>query len=298
MIRLIHFSDIHLTLKPLGWQAGDFFTKRLPGWINLRWLGREHRFQHSDEVLSAMMAELKKTPPDRIIFSGDATGLGFESELIRAVQMLGVNDPGSPPGFAVPGNHDYYTPAVATSGVFEKLIAPWQQGERVDDATYPFAQRVGPVWLIGVNSCTGNRAFWNATGRVDEPQLHRLRRLLSQLSPSPRILITHYPIRRPNGLPERSDHCLRNLADLVSVACEGGVCLWLHGHQHVPYVLHDPAVVPIPTICAGSLTQTGKWTYFEYQIDRNHLQALKRTYAPASKSFQDEEASELNLARP
>jgi 3',5'-cyclic AMP phosphodiesterase CpdA len=297
MIRLVHFSDIHLTTRPLGWQAGDFFTKRLPGWINLRWLGREHRFCHGEEVLGCFAAELKKNPPDKIIFSGDATGLGFESELVRAIALLQVNEANSPPGLAVPGNHDYYTPRVAASGIFEKRFVSWQKGEQVDSVTYPFAQRVGPIWLVAVNSCTGNRRFGDATGRVDAPQLERLQQLLRELSSGPRILVTHYPIARPNGEPERPDHCLRNLDDLINVAREGGICLWLHGHQHVAYTLQDPAVVPIPTICAGSLTQTGKWSYYEYTIDESHLRAQKRIYAPDAKCFQNHEAVELPLSR-
>jgi 3',5'-cyclic AMP phosphodiesterase CpdA len=296
IIRLVHFSDIHLTTRPLGWQTKDFFTKRLPGWINLRWLGREHRFCHAEEVLNSLKAELRANPPDQVIFSGDATGLGFENELVRAITLLGVNDPNGPSSIAVPGNHDYYTPAVAASGIFEKHFAPWLKGERVDGATYPFAQRVGPIWLIGVNSCTGNRWFWDATGRVDDSQLDRLRRLLRQLTPGPRILVTHYPIARANGEPERSDHCLRNLAELVSVVREGGVCLWLHGHQHVAYVLQNPAVVPIPTICAGSLTQTGKWSYYEYVVEQDHFRAQKKVYSLESKCFRNQEQMELRLS--
>src|SRR5207245_1128005 len=102
MLRLVHLSDIHLTTKPLGWQAGDFFTKRLPGWINLRWLGREHRFCHGEEVLGFLKAEIKASPPDAIIFSGDATALGFESEMVRAIKLLGVDEPNGLPGLAVP----------------------------------------------------------------------------------------------------------------------------------------------------------------------------------------------------
>jgi 3',5'-cyclic AMP phosphodiesterase CpdA len=294
MIRLIHFSDIHFTTKPLGWRRRDFLTKRLPGWINLRWLGREHRFQYGEEVLNSFREELKREPPDGIIFSGDATGLGFENELLRAINLLGINELNCSSGFTVPGNHDYYTPEVAASGVYEKHFAAWQKGERVDGATYPFARRVGPIWLIGVNSCKGNRWFWDATGRVDARQLDRLKELLKRLEPGPRILVTHYPIARPNGEPERSDHCLQNLDDLIQVAREGGIGLWLHGHQHVPYIL-QPALVPIPSICAGSLTQTNKWSYYEYVIGNNGIRAQKRTYSPEARRFEDGEVVELRL---
>jgi 3',5'-cyclic AMP phosphodiesterase CpdA len=296
MIRLVHFSDIHLTTRPLGWHARDFFTKRLPGWINLRWLGREHRFCHGEEILSCFQGKLKANPPDWIIFSGDATGLGFESELARAISLLGGVSNG-PPGLAVPGNHDYYTPAVAASGIFENHFAQWQKGERLDEANYPFAQRLGPIWLVAVNSCKGNRLFWDATGEVDQPQLERLQQLLRKLTAGPRILVTHYPIARSNGEPERRDHCLRNLEDLVRVAREGGICLWLHGHQHVAYALRDPAAVPIPSICAGSLTQTSKWSYYEYTIDGSRFRAQRRIYSPDTKCFQYHEAVELQLGQ-
>ena len=279
----------------MGWHAGDFFTKRLPGWINLRWLGRERRFCQGEQILNCFKAELKANRPDCLIFSGDATGLGFESELTRAVNLLG-SEPNAPPQLAVPGNHDYYTPAVEASGVFEKRFESWQKGEKVDEAIYPFAQRVGPIWLVAVNSCKGNRWFWDATGRVDDPQLERLRLLLRKLSSGPRILVTHYPIARANGEPERPDHCLLNLQELISVAREGGVCLWLHGHQHVAYLLQDPAFVPIPTICAGSLTQTGKWSYYEYTVEQDRLRAQRRTYSVEGKCFQSGEAVELRLA--
>src|SRR5207248_9859364 len=128
------------------------------------WLGRRHRFRRADEALTALAAELRERRPDRVVFSGDATALGFGAELIRAAELLGLADARMPPGLAVPGNHDYCTPAAEASGLFERLFTPWQQGERVDGTVYPFAQRVGHVWLVAVNSCTGNFWPWDAGG--------------------------------------------------------------------------------------------------------------------------------------
>src|SRR5207249_4244320 len=104
------------------------------GWINHRVLGRGYRFRKADLVLARLMRELRERRPDHLVFSGDATAMGFESEMQKAAQLLGVADPGSFPGLAVPGNHDYYTIRTAASGVFEKHFQPWQQGTRVDDA--------------------------------------------------------------------------------------------------------------------------------------------------------------------
>jgi 3',5'-cyclic AMP phosphodiesterase CpdA len=295
MTRLAHFSDIHITASPLGWQWRDWFTKRYPGWVNFRWLGRRYRFRQADEVLAALVADLRRRGPDRVVFSGDATALGFEPEFRRAAELLGLPATDRLPGLAVPGNHDYYTKAVEAGGLFERYFAPWQTGERVGPETYPFAQQVGPVWLIGVNSCTGNRWPWDAGGSVGPEQLKRLDRLLARLDPGPRILVTHYPVRMANGKPERRSHGLRNLADLVTVAAQGGVSLWLHGHRHGAY--HHPRTpeTPFPVICAGSATQCGHWSYGEYTIEGSNLRGVRRVFDPKEAYFREGEYFELEL---
>jgi 3',5'-cyclic AMP phosphodiesterase CpdA len=279
-VRLAHLSDIHLTARPLGWTRADWLTKRVTGWVNLRFLGRGRRFEQADTVLMALMADIEERRPDRVLFSGDATCLGFESELFRAAELLGVDDPTMPSGLAVPGNHDYYVPAAATSGLFELYFAPWQVGERVDDAAYPFAQAVGPYWLIAVNSSTGNRRPTDATGAVGPAQRERLGRLLDRLSPGPRILVTHFPVCRKDASPENPRHCLHDLAALVEVAARGGVCLWLHGHRHEAYHLPAGRVAPFPVICTGSSTQYGLGAYNEYTLTGKQCQVRRRVLDP------------------
>jgi 3',5'-cyclic AMP phosphodiesterase CpdA len=293
--RLAHLSDVHITARPLGWRRRDWFSKRFTGWLNVRLLGRGHRFREADDVLRALMAELEQDPPDRVVFSGDATTLGFESEVVRASALLGVAAPGALPGLAVPGNHDYYTPGDQAAGHFERYFGRWQAGERIDGATYPFAQGVGPVWLVAVNSSSGNRLPWDAGGSVDAAQLERLGRLLEQLSPGPRILVTHYPVALASGRPERRTHGLRNLVALVEVAARGGVCLWLHGHRHGSYYLPRPAFAPFPVICAGSATQRGRWSYNRYVTNGTRFQATRRTHEPADGRFHESGAFELEL---
>lgn len=297
-VRLAHVSDIHLTARPLGWTRTDWLTKRVTGWVNLRWLGRGRRFARADEVLGAVVADIQQRRPDRVVFSGDATCLGYESELFRAAELLGVDDPTMPPGLAVPGNHDYYVPAAAASGLFELYFAPWQVGERVDDNVYPFAQGVGPLWLVGVNSSTGNRRPTDATGAVGPAQLERLGRLLERLGPGPRILVTHFPICRKDATPENRKHLLHDLAELIAVADKGGVCLWLHGHRHESY--HFPAgrMAPFPVICTGSTTQSGRWGYNDYTIAGKRCQVQRRVFDPVRAVLVDGEAFELELAIP
>jgi 3',5'-cyclic AMP phosphodiesterase CpdA len=295
-VRLAHISDIHVTCRPLGWRSEDWLNKRMAAWLNLRVLGRAFRFRRADQVMTALTAELRQRRPDHVVFCGDATALGFEAELAHAAGLLGLRDGAALPGIAVPGNHDYCTPTAAESGCFEKHFAPWQTGERVDDAIYPFAQRVGSAWLVAVNTSTANRWAWDASGGIDEPQLARLGQLLARLPGSLRILVTHYPVCLKNGRPERRTHGLRDLEALVAVAKTGKICLWLHGHRHGAYHHVTTDLAPFPVICAGSATQHGLWSYGEYSIDAGRkLDGLRRVFDPGAGTFRDADSFQISL---
>jgi 3',5'-cyclic AMP phosphodiesterase CpdA len=294
-VRLAHFSDIHLTTRPLGWALRDLRSKRLSGWFHLRALGRGRQFRLAHDVARALVAEFRDRRPDRIVFSGDATALGFATEFEHAAKCLHVGADDLPAGLAVPGNHDYYTRAAVRSAAFERAFAPWQSGDRVDAEVYPFAQRVGTVWLVGVNSSTPNLRPWDASGAVGLAQRDRLRDLLRQLSTGPRVLVTHYPVCLADGRPEVRWHGLRDLAATVKVAADGGVGVWLHGHRHHPYFLAEPPGVPFPAICSGSASQMGLASYGEYEIVGHRLIARRRVYDQASGGFRDGETFEVTI---
>src|ERR1051326_7358498 len=107
-VRLVHYSDVHITTRKLDWLKRDYASKRFTGWLNLRLLGRGYRFRHANHVASVMVHEIKHRRPDHVIFSGDATALAFEREFAEAARMLGVGHDDMPQGMAVPGNHDCY----------------------------------------------------------------------------------------------------------------------------------------------------------------------------------------------
>lgn len=293
IIRLAHFSDIHVTAPACSWRLRDWLNKRMSAWINLHLLGRGKHFHQSERILRALREEVRQRNFDRLVFSGDATALGFEEELRRATEILGVD--AAVPGLAVPGNHDYCTHAAMHSGHFERYFAPWQTGQRIGGEVYPFAQRVGPVWLVGVNSSTANRLYWDARGRVGAAQLERLEKLLSSLGPGPRILVTHYPIWLADGRREHAFHGLRDLDDLIAVSQRGGVVLWLHGHRHSFYHHPHSERIPFPVICAGSTTQHGLWSYSDYKLIGRRLRVVQRVFVQQPGSFRDGSVFELDL---
>jgi len=294
-VRLIHFSDVHITSRPLGWRRRDFASKRFTGLMNMRFLGRGRRFREANEVAQVLVEEIRERRPDHLIFSGDATALAFEPEFATAAELLGVREQGMPPALAIPGNHDCYVKHAVHDRLFERYFEPWQTGTRVDGETYPFAQQVGPVWLIAVNSSTYNFWTWDATGRVGPAQRDRLRHLLAKLPAGPRILVTHYPLSRSKGQPERRWHGLRDSREVIDIAANGGVSLWLHGHIHRPFVLPRPRAAPFPIICVGSATQSRIWVYNEYTITGRLLTVVRRVFSPLAQSYQDQDVFELDL---
>lgn len=297
-VRLAHFSDVHLSGRHLGWTRRDVLSKKVTGWLNVKVFGRGRRFKHAPTVAEALVHEFRTRRFDRLVFSGDATKLAFESEFAAAASRLAVGHPDLPPGIAVPGNHDYYTLRCYLSGHFEKHFAPWQQGERVGGETYPFAQKVGHVWLIAVNSSTPNFWHWDASGAVGAAQLDRLRELGGRLGPGLRVLVTHYPLRAAHGRPERRSHRLRDHGPVLAAAKDIGVSLWLHGHIHHGFVLRPSAEIPFPVVCAGSTTQAKHWTYNDYTIEGTTLTAVRRRYDPHAHQFRDAETFHLDLAWP
>jgi 3',5'-cyclic AMP phosphodiesterase CpdA len=295
MIRLAHFSDIHLTAARPGWRVRDAFNKRTSGWVNLTVLGRAKSFRQANDVTAALRNEFATRGFDHLVFSGDATALGFPNEMLEAAKRLGVGDPLLPPGVAVPGNHDVYVGRSARLRFFEEAFAPWMVGERVGPQDYPFARRVGHAWLIALNSSTPNLLLWDASGRVGHSQLARFRELCARLGDGPRIVVSHYPILMENHLPEPRWHRLRDWTAVRDAAAECGVKLWLHGHRHKWYVLPRAGNLPFATVCTGSTTQARRWGYHDYALDGFHLIGLRRVYDEATGTFLDADRFELEL---
>ena len=195
----------------------------------------------------------------------------------------------------MPGNHDVYVSRAERRRRIRGRLRLLAAGERVGDSIYPFARKVGHLWLIALNSAKSNFWMWDATGKVGEKQLARLRELCAGLDDGPRIVVSHYPILTKKRIPEPRFHRLRDWDRVRDVAAECGVSLWLHGHRHGWYVLPGGEELPFASICAGSSTQTKKWGYNEYTIEGRRLTGLRRTFDADCAGFRDAETFELEL---
>jgi 3',5'-cyclic AMP phosphodiesterase CpdA len=295
-MRLAHISDLHVPVKRPGWGVRDLFTKRTTGWINVRLLGRGRRFRHAREVVQVLRRTLVERGVGHVLFSGDASMMGFSREFDEVANLLGVKQDGGLSGLAVPGNHDYYVRRSQNSRSFERAFEPWQRGVRLDEShVYPFAQQVGGVWFVAVNSARSNVFVWDARGGVGRSQRDRLVELLRSLSPGRKVLVTHYPLLLANGKPETRWRLLRDWKEMRALAIETGISLWLHGHRHHSYLLPASDDLPFPCICVGSSTQTNRWSYNEYRFEGDLLHVLPRQFDPIRNEFVDGTPSTLRL---
>ena len=282
-VRLAHVSDVHVTARPRLTRPGEWLGKRLTGYAAGVATGRRAGFRQAAKLCAAFAADAADRPPDAVVFTGDATALALPAEFAAARRALGVTGV----GVAVPGNHDVYTAGAARAGAFEAAFGPWQRGERVGGFAYPFAVPVGGVWLVAVNSARPNRKPLDATGEIGAAQLDRLRTLCARLGPGPRFVVTHYPLRAAGGGLERPTRRLVDHAAALEAAVACGVAAWLHGHVHAGYFNPPTPEVPVPQVCAGSLTQAGRRAYCEYTVSGGRVEAVRRVSDPATGGFRD-----------
>jgi 3',5'-cyclic AMP phosphodiesterase CpdA len=295
-VRLLHFSDIHLPPRRMGWRLREVFSKCITGWVNMRVLGRARRFGQAQAVLTQLFAHIQQAAPDGLLFTGDATHLAFRSEFFNVANLFkSLTKPEQTQLLAVPGNHDSYTTQAIREQRFEECFAGWQQGQRLGQHAYPFAMNIKGIWFLAVNSTTANLLPVDAGGAIGQAQLERLRELNKTLGPGRRILVTHYPLRTWNGELEHRLRRLRDHRKALEAAEEIGVSLWLHGHIHSPFYLPSGDHLPFPTICNGSTTQNKRWYFHEYTIDGNLLQAVRYRFNPEQNQFEESLRFELPL---
>ncbi|MBX7194282.1 MAG: metallophosphoesterase [Sandaracinaceae bacterium] len=278
MIRVLHFSDVHvdLPLSSLPWTT--WLGKRAIGGLNHAIRRRPH-FVHAIDKLAALARFADEQAIDLALCTGDYTILGTAPELAlaaRAIEPLTRR----PLGFAtVPGNHDLYLGDSVREQRFEKHFAKWMVSDRPELATdgpFPFVRLVGDdVAVVGVSSARPNPEPWRSSGRVPDAQLEGLGRALADPAIRERfvIVMTHYAPRLWNGRPDSITHGLDNAdALLAAIASVPHGCL-LHGHVHRRYALRVPEVRPV-LLGAGSTTQEGREGLWVLELDGAERSAI------------------------
>jgi 3',5'-cyclic AMP phosphodiesterase CpdA len=264
MFRLAHLSDVHLgPLPDVAYR--DLVSKRITGYVN--WHRNRRQFLH-DNVIDAIVSDMKAAGPDHIAVTGDLVNLALDIEIDMARQWLELL--GDPHGISVvPGNHDAYVP-----GAFDKVCRAWGGWMTSDSATPPQDREAFPylrirenVALIGVTSARATAPFM-ATGFFREGQRRRLARLLDETGKRGlfRVIMIHHPPVRA-AVPQHKR--LFGIGRFQRTVLSDGAELVLHGHSHVPSlytIAGKDGPVPVVGVAAAGQAVGGSKPAAQYNL--------------------------------
>lgn len=278
-MRVLHLSDVHVTVSLTAMPWREMVNKRLLGALNYK-LRRRQQFHDAADKLARLAEFASREHVDFVICTGDYTALGTEPEFAAARAAIDRLASVAPLGFmTVPGNHDIYLSDAVAAARFERHFGSFLQTDAFAgaavDGVWPVVRLIGDeLAVIAINSARPNPQLWRSSGRIPEPQLQALAQLLAAPEIASRFVfvITHYAPRRPDGKPDHWTHGLEN-ADAFLAACSGikrGAIL--HGHIHHQFRLALPP--PSPEIFgAGSTTCERRESLWLFDVTRDAFTA-------------------------
>ncbi len=276
-LRILHFSDIHVSVQIRHMHWKRWFSKRAIGAINLL-RGRAKYFDETEKKMAALVHFKEENNIDVVINTGDYTALGLESELELARSM--VEPLMTPPQayLTVPGNHDIYVHEGNSHYRFSEQFCSVLQNDLPEycrKGHWPLIRLIGEdVAVIALNSSHPNPWPWRSDGEIPAEQLEGLSEVLEDPRVKGRFIfvMTHYAPRLANGEPDKKLHGLIN-ADAFLKCCENiekGAILFGHIHKTYRVTL---AGLKAELFGAGSATMEGHEGAWVYEVHNKELQA-------------------------
>jgi 3',5'-cyclic AMP phosphodiesterase CpdA len=277
MMRVLHFSDVHVGVSLREMPVKELLSKRLLGGANLL-LRRQRLFRDAPAKLAALGRFAERQAIDLVICTGDYTALGTVPELIaarRAVEPLTRRRCGF---VTVPGNHDLYLPDTLADARFERsfgdlLGTDWP--EHAVDGGWPAVRLYDEhLAVVSVNSARPNPQLLRASGRIPDLQLGALRVVLADARLEGRTVLvaTHHAPRLRDGRPDRFSHGLENAGELLALCAPVSRCAILHGHIHWRYHLQPHGGPHL--FGAGSATHHGREGLWQMEIEPGRVRAV------------------------
>lgn len=228
-MKVLHFGDLHI------WRFGldvtdPFYPKRWLGSVNLA-LRRCKKFP---PVLGeTVMTRIEASDADVVIFSGDASTLSQPGEFRRAADLFQpIREKWGERLFAIPGNHDRYTPKTVRARRFETFF-PYATLDTVR------SQDLGDgLVVVAFDVCIPCKVRSN--GRISTERAEQLDAELAKYVDKSVILVGHYPYAVPPGVEESWEHKLLDAERLAAVIAKHQPTAYLHGHKHVRWALREP----------------------------------------------------------
>lgn len=281
MIRLLHFSDVHVHVPAWRVPLRDWLGKRALGGANML-LRRRRLFADSEPKLAALARFAQAERADVLLCTGDYTGLGTLPELEQARRAIApiIRDPHA--FVTVPGNHDLYLRDAVREQRFERCFGDLLGSDFVQApglGHFPAVRLFGEqLAIVTINSARPNPPLFRSSGRVPDAQLHALAEILRdpRLRDRTILVATHYAPRRADGTPDRFTHGLENADELLAVAAASPRAAILHGHIHRRY--HVRVGDGPHLFCAGSATHLGREGAWLFEFEAGAARAFAVRY--------------------
>ena len=237
--RLMVVSDLHYMAPSLYRDSALFLRvlRRGDGKIT----------QYGDELLNALLAEIRAQRPDALVVTGDLTYNGERkshealADWFRSVEETGV------PVWVIPGNHDinvagpvgfsgedWFPAEAVTPELFAALYADFMEP---GSAGFSYAVTVGDVCLAMTDvAMYAPQAF--TPGLFSDRHAAWLEEVLRQAGDAQVITATHHSLIRHTEFSSDS-YLMYGSGSMKELAVRYGVHLNLSGHLHIQHIARE-----------------------------------------------------------
>lgn len=224
-LRIAHLSDPHFS--HITYHPNQLLSKRWLGNLNLL-LFRRNSYQtkhlwHIPELLDSLDVEA-------VFLTGDFSSTSLESEFAEGQKFIEAFQEEKLSPFFLPGNHDAYTRKAENNRTFyDYFYCPELKNERL------FSTALGKNWwYIGLDCALATPLFC-AYGHFSKRQESLLEERLNELPKEANVILAnHFPLFRSKG-PQHDLKRGKRLQALLRQYPQ--VKLYLHGHDHTPYII-------------------------------------------------------------
>jgi len=230
-VKVLHFGDIHFW--KIGTDRDFYYPKRLLGSVNLT-IRRRHKFPPA--YAQAVAKEVARQEADLVIFSGDFTTMSLKAEYRMAAEAFApIREKFGSRLFAIPGNHDRYTPKSVRSRRFEKYL-PFA-ASLIDGGLTRTCEIDDRLAVVGFD-CS-HPCKIRSNGTMGDEVTEQLRDALTEQRDAGRkvFLVGHYPYAYPAEVEATWEHKLLRAERLSELVAEFKPVAFFHGHKHIRWQL-------------------------------------------------------------
>ena len=239
--RLMVVSDLHY-MAPSLYRDSPLFLRVLR-------TGDGKITQYGDELLSALLAEIRAQKPDALVVTGDLTFNGEkESHLALADWFAAVEEETGVPVWVIPGNHDinavspvgfsgesWFPAEAVTPEMFAGIYAGFMEPGSVG---FSYAVKVGDELCLAMTDVSLYYPQAFTPGMFTDRHAVWLEEVLRQAGDAQVITATHHSLVKHTDF-SRDSYLMLGHESMQDLAGRYGVHLNLSGHLHIQHIARE-----------------------------------------------------------